>query len=189
MTKLFLIRHCQSVINTNGTIAGHSNTNSPLTETGCEQARMLALRATKEIKGLNHIYCSTATRARQTADFIVKKLGTPISYHNELLERNYGDLEGLSLDEFRKNMPDDWNEFELTRNVASGESIQDVFDRANGIVQTAFRSDNHSNIAIVTHLGVIRALMAVRDGTAPTAWPSAVYPLGSICTITSHDTD
>lgn len=189
MTKLFLIRHCQSVINTNNIIAGHSNTDSPLTETGLEQARMLALRIAKEVGRPDHIYCSPATRARQTADFIVKKLDIPISFHHELLERNYGDIEGLSFDEFKKNMPDDWAEFERTRNVSSGESIQDVFDRANAIVQTAFRDDDHSNIAIITHLGVIRALMSVKEGTKPTAWPSAVYPHGSICTVTTNDTD
>jgi len=189
MTHLILLRHCESQININDMIAGHTHTDATLTVEGEKQAAKLAKRVQEAHPGIEHIYCSTAMRTRQTAAFIVETMGIPISYHDELLERNYGKFDGMTMTDAAKKYPEEWAVWKKTREVEGGETAQQVSDRAGSISAKAFTTDGHNTIAIVTHLSVLRAFMG-RDGNGEiNSWPLHEYGLGSISTIKTYDAD
>ena len=189
MTRLILLRHCESEINVNNMIAGRTHMDAALTRGGEEHAKRLAKRLKSHYGDIERIYCSTAMRARQTGAAIIDLMSIPISYHDELLERNYGKFDGMTKKDAEKNHPKDWAVWKKTRYIKGGEGVQEVADRVASIVNKAFTSDGHDVVAIVTHLGVLRAFMG-RDGDGKIeSWPIHEYALGSVSSITTHPTD
>ena len=87
---LYFVRHGQSVANAQGVIAGQFD--SPLTETGLEQAR-LAAEASVSL-GITHIAASPLVRARQTAEAIAWRLRLVANLDHRLMERATGAATG-----------------------------------------------------------------------------------------------
>ena len=94
----YLVRHGESVTNRDSIVSGHLD--SPLTQKGEEQARQ-----TKEIFGNLHFddaYSSDLQRALKTGEIIY---GQKIPRDHQLFdlrERNFGRLEGQSVEEWHK---------------------------------------------------------------------------------------
>src|SRR5688572_19962610 len=92
MTQLILIRHGETLWNTQHRMQGHAD--SPLTEDGLRQARQLAQRLTQiEFKAL---YSSDSGRALETARIVAAATGHEIIVDSRLRERNFGVFEGLT---------------------------------------------------------------------------------------------
>ena len=93
MKHLYFVRHGESVMNKEGFFSGVTDT--PLTETGQEQARQagLSLQDTK----IDCIVASPITRAYDTAVIIAKEIGydpAKIITCDDLVERDFGPMEG-----------------------------------------------------------------------------------------------
>jgi uncharacterized phosphatase len=92
MTELYLVRHGETDWNRQRRIQGL--TDIPLNDTGRAQAR-----ATGELlarRSWDAVYASPLARARETAAIIAGELGLPgPTLLDALVERNYGDAEGL----------------------------------------------------------------------------------------------
>ncbi|HWH07485.1 MAG TPA: histidine phosphatase family protein [Candidatus Paceibacterota bacterium] len=82
MKTVYFVRHGESEGN-----AGplRQSPDTPLTELGKEQARIVAARAAK--LSFETVLSSTYARARETADYIVDKTGKPIEYTDLFVER------------------------------------------------------------------------------------------------------
>lgn len=80
--NLLLARHGESEWMVRGDEAGF---NSPLTDKGCRQARLLGrwLAANQEIDA---IYASTLIRARDTAEIVAAELHLPVKFDDDLRE-------------------------------------------------------------------------------------------------------
>src|ERR1700681_4650301 len=94
--RILLIRHGETQWNRAGRIQGY-HADSPLTATGCEQARALGARLDRE--GLDALYSSDAGRTRETAEPIGAATRLPVVHYKALRERNYGAFEGRSFTE------------------------------------------------------------------------------------------
>ena len=75
--EIYFIRHGQSVSNSiPGYVVGQ-DANSPLTEKGWLQARLLGRRFARERPEFDRIYSSTMTRAIQTTEAMLESMGQP----------------------------------------------------------------------------------------------------------------
>jgi broad specificity phosphatase PhoE len=104
--KLLLIRHGQSVANTEGRLQGQFD--SPLTDLGRDQARALARRLEREGWSISAIYASDLKRAAETAEILAAELHAPLSLDERLREYDVGILTGLVWPEIEHVHPDIW---------------------------------------------------------------------------------
>ena len=153
--KIYVIRHGQTELNVKGLINGHIPDN--LTGAGREQARLASENLPKSIK---HIYSSSLTRARQTAEIINEVLQVPTTYHDELKEVNFGDLEGTPFLEEHKarhvNLDYDWG--------PSGENFEEVKRRVLKLLTEIHEENSDGEALIVAHGGIVRLLTFLQSG-------------------------
>ena len=93
MTKVYLVRHCESLSNEMKVAAGH--TDYDISERGAQQLRYLAERF-RNVQ-LDIIYSSPLRRAYKTALAINKYPGVEVVKEDRLIEKFLGELEGKPL--------------------------------------------------------------------------------------------
>ena len=94
------LRHGESIGNAESRWQGQSD--YALTEKGRKQARALANRWKSEAVKFDLILASPLVRAKETAEIIASTLGVKVEFDPILLERNIGEMEGLTVEEVRK---------------------------------------------------------------------------------------
>lgn len=151
--NIYLIRHARQ----NSKLC---NVNVSLSDTGRRQAHLLAERL-KDYK-IDAIYSSHYYRAKETASIMTSMLLVPHIIRKDLREIDYGDLEGNS-DAYNK---EHFHEFFEKRDTLEqdimfphGENGQQVFERSFRVLKEIICTD-YENVAIVTHGGTIRSLVA-----------------------------
>lgn len=157
MIKLYLIRHGRQ----NSSLC---NVDVPLEEAGTRQAELVA----KRLKNydIEALYSSNLIRARQTAEIIGKELNLVNNIEDDLREISFGALEGLNDVEIKSRFGDFIEQRARADSdlaCPDGETGKDVFDRAFPVLLDIIRrakEANIHNIAIVSHGGVIRTLVA-----------------------------
>ncbi len=157
--KLLMIRHGQTDANKNEIVYGHLDL--PINEEGAKQVEIMAEQLSAH--HVDVIYASPQTRTRQTAEVVSAKLNLPIVYKDELVERDFGSLNGQSWkDILEKYGPDyrhrdfrqeyDYHEF-------GGEDVADVKKRLRVFLD--FVKQTHTDdqvILVITHAGIIRLM-------------------------------
>ena len=149
MTYLYLVRHGETDWNRARRIQG--TTDIPLNDTGREQARATGrLLSGRQWDG---IVASPLSRAFETAQIIAEELGLPEPTPLEaLVERNYGEAEGLTGDELAARFPGETP-------VEGREERSAVAERAlPALVELAGHGPDRS-IIVVSHGGVIRTVL------------------------------
>ena len=132
-----------------------------LSSSGIQQAATIAKRLASE--PISHVYSSNLTRAVQTARIVVEPHGLTVERLNDLAEMNFGDLEGLSVDEIQQRYPDifhSWMTTPTTTQFPNGESFKHMTARVIGVLDWLVSRHSNESIAIVTHAGVIRLMLA-----------------------------
>ena len=152
---LYLVRHGETEWNRQRRIQG--STDIPLNETGRVQALETAMLLTAAGPGL--VVTSTLVRALETAEIIARILSvdlpTPVA---ELVERNYGEAEGLDYLQIETRFPD--------RSLVPGrESNHDLAARSLTALLSVARSSEAEATVVVAHGGVIRAILGEIDPT------------------------
>ncbi len=153
---VYLVRHGESVANLNKKFSGI--TDVELSENGRKQARV----AGQSLKGekISHVYSSTLQRARDTARIICGEIGFDehsIITEDCLVEVDFGVFENLTWDEIYANYREEsekWMEQQHRYIFPEGEGYDDIIRRIS-----AFIDNVPDNSLIVTHFGVIQAVM------------------------------
>jgi probable phosphoglycerate mutase len=151
VSRLFLIRHGETVGNASRTVQLPDN---PLSPRGVAQAERLARRLGSE--GIAHILSSDFARARATAEHLQGVTGVPLTFEPLLQERNFGDLRGTPYADLGFDM------FEPDYAPPNGETwpaFHARVDQAWARVQ-ALAAATHGRLAVVTHGLVCRSLAA-----------------------------
>ena len=151
-SKWFLVRHGETDANKEGRMLGRSDT--PLNETGREQARQLAEKLRSH--SIDLIITSDLSRARETAEIIAKTTGAEILYEEGLRERHHGEAEGMLRDEAAKKYG---ALYTYDSTVPGSEGYKDVEERAWKTLIAHKKNHTHKNVVIVTHGGVLRTLI------------------------------
>ena len=162
MTELYLIRHGETDYNLQGIVQGRG-VNTPLNETGKEQARLLAKRfASSE---LDAIYSSPLTRALQTARCVADACGIEqIPTDPDLEEMSWGIYEGQQqspeLSGAFEEMKRRWHDGEHGFHVEAGESLRQVQSRGVAAIERIVAAEQGKRVLVVAHGRFLRILLA-----------------------------
>jgi probable phosphoglycerate mutase len=152
VTLLYLVRHGETDWNRAHRIQG--STDVPLNDTGRDQAaRAAGLLARRTWDGL---YSSPLSRALETATIIGAELGldAPVQLP-ELVERNYGEAEGLTGRQVMRPYPG-------TTPIPGRETREQVEARVMPVLVALAEAHEGGRLLVATHGAVIRTvLMAV----------------------------
>ena len=164
MYHITLLRHGESEGNFSGVIQGQSD--YPLTPTGQAQAHKLASFWASTGTRFDLIISSPLLRASQTAEIIAASVKAPIEHDSSWMERNFGQLQGVRLDEINQRTPpvDFFHPFEPVG--GNGESQMDLYDRASQALQNVLRLPAGSYL-IVSHGGILNKALYVIMGITP----------------------
>lgn len=159
MGKIYFIRHGQTDSNSGRRFQGRINT--PLNATGLQQAQKMA-DYFKDID-IDVIYSSSLDRAMHTAEFLATSKQLKVISVDELQEISFGSWEGLSYNEINEKWPRQIELFFANPDQClppEGESFDVAQKRAvQALKKILQREGEQKNIAIVTHGGIIRALV------------------------------
>src|SRR5580692_9681607 len=126
--ELWLIRHGETAWSLSGAHTGR--TDLPLTAAGEEKAAKIRDKLTGHQFDL--VLVSPMERARRTCE--IAGFGAQAKIDPDLLEWNYGEYEGRTTDDIRRDRPD-W--FLFRDGVPNGETIEQVADRARRVIARA----------------------------------------------------
>lgn len=158
--ELILIRHGETDWNLKQRFQGQRDI--PLNSSGLEQAAKVGhYLADREI---DTIYSSDLIRAYDTALKISNyQQGLEIKTRPGLREMNFGEWEGLTYQEIRKNYPEiikKWYQDPISAKPPCGESITDFQGRVVDEFNKIIKESNEKNIIVVAHGGTIRIYLA-----------------------------
>jgi alpha-ribazole phosphatase/probable phosphoglycerate mutase len=109
------------------------------------------------------IYSSPRSRALESARILAAAPACPVEIVAELREIDFGDFEGLSYDEIALRYPDlyrQWMERPTEVQFPHGESFAEMRARVLRAFERIRRELEEETVAIVSHGGVNRILMA-----------------------------
>ena len=164
------LRHGESIGNAESRWQGQSD--YALTERGRAQARALAERWKSEAAKFDLVISSPLVRAKETAEIVASALGVKIELDPILLERNIGEMEGLTMEEVRK-IPQPPYITPYDPIGGEGEGDWALFLRAGQALHDLVRRPPGSYL-IVSHGGLLNQLMNAIIGIAPHVDPSGV---------------
>ena len=161
MATLLLIRHGETDWNAEHRWQGHADV--PLNARGREQATTLAEELAPE--GVDAIYASDLSRARDTAEIVGEHLGVPVVLDPDLREIDVGSREGLTGDEVGDRP---WD----------GEDHESHGERILRAVRTIAERHPGQRVAVVSHGGSLRRIQVAVYGMAlPVLENCAVWEL------------
>lgn len=160
--QLILIRHAETVANVQRRWMGWNDT--PLTERGEAQAEAVARRLSAEVTDAVALYTSPLPRARRTAEVIGRALGLEPVPLDGLREINFGDMDGVTLEEMKTHYPDLYERWQDRRNMEfawpGGERRSDFFRRVIATCNDILSRHRQGTVLIVAHGGTLRAMLA-----------------------------
>lgn len=172
-TVIGLLRHGQTNWNIDFRLQGV--TDIPLNETGIEQARtagQVIAKSAHEGNSWDLILSSPLSRARDTAVMVSEALGVSgISIEELLLERSFGEAEGLSHEEWKAKYDD-------TNHVPGGETLEQLEARAWILLQRLLDQHEGKRVLTVSHGALIRTLLRL---VSKGEFPREGERLGNAC--------
>jgi alpha-ribazole phosphatase len=158
-TRLLLIRHAQPSEEARGRCYGRLDIG--LSTRGQRRAQLLA--RTLDRIPLAAVYSSPASRALETARPLAATHGLAPMVEDALREIDFGELEGRTYDEIRADRPElyhSWMETPTRVEFPGGESYTQLRARAIRARDTIRTRHDGQLAAIVSHGGILRAMLA-----------------------------
>ena len=170
MNTLVLLRHGESQWNKENRFTGFTDVD--LSEKGVEEAKAAGV-SLKDIR-FDQVYTSTLKRAYHTAELAMAAAGQTVPFirHDDLRERDYGDLTGLNKDEMRKKFGEEqvhiWRRSYDVR-PPGGESLQDVVARVTPYYTEHILKDLAAgkNVLLAAHGNTLRAVLIILGENTP----------------------
>jgi broad specificity phosphatase PhoE len=154
MSQIFLVRHGETEWSLSGQHTGRSDI--ALTDWGRAQAEMLG----QFLKGRNlAAWTSPLQRARETCRLAGFE---DAQVDGDLIEWNYGDYEGRTTAEIRKQVPN-WSVWDSP--IVNGESLEQVGARATSVIERVIAPKR--DVALFAHGHILRILAACWLGLPP----------------------
>jgi len=169
---LLLVRHGQSEANLAGLLLGRLD--SPLTEVGRHQAKLLGEVFAARPTVLHRLVTSPLLRARQTSDAIAEALAgggragerVEATVDERFVELDYGELDGRAPGDLEAGLWDGWRSDPSWR-PPGGETLEEVSARvATACAELASEAANH-DVVIVSHVSPIKAAVSWALGGGP----------------------
>jgi probable phosphoglycerate mutase len=181
-TVTHLLRHGQTEHTPERRYSGRNEL--PLSRTGRAEAEAAAVRV-KEL-GVEVVVASPLRRTRETAEVVAAALGLPVEFDDDLVELDFGELEGLSGDEAREKHPLAARRFMTDVTVAApgGESVAGVASRVTRARERILRRHAGRTVLVVSHVTPIKLLLSAGLGVGPEVVHRVFLEAASLCTVT-----
>ena len=158
VTRVFLVRHCQTVGNLDGIFQGGVDTEP--SERGLQQLELLALRF-RNMK-IHRIITSPQGRAVKTAEAINKYHGLDVETEKDIREISVGDIDGRKWAEVPVLYPEAATAWNLTPSEfvsPGGETMREVFHRVSAAFEKIAAENTGKTIVLVSHGCALRNLL------------------------------
>ena len=185
---LVLLRHGQSQWNLENRFTGFHDVD--LTENGVNEAIEAGESLKKAGIHFDQAFTSTLKRANRTANLALEAAGqadllTSMIAHDDLRERDYGDLTGLNKDETREKYGEDqvhiWRRSYDTP-PPGGECLKDVVEnRVKPYYEANIKNlvmEQGKNVLIAAHGNSLRAMLIILGVETPETINHAEIPTG-----------
>lgn len=181
MNYLVLLRHGESVWNKENRFTGFKDVE--LSEKGVIEAKQAGVL----MKGIafDKVFTSTQKRAYNTAELALAAAGQThtLTKHDDLRERDYGDLTGLDKAETAKKYGDE--QVHIWRRSydvppPGGESLKDVVARVTPYYEAHIKPlvKDGKNVLLAAHGNTLRAMLIILGEYTPETINSAEIPTG-----------
>ncbi|MDQ4145368.1 MAG: histidine phosphatase family protein [Actinomycetota bacterium] len=160
VTRIWLIRHGTTEWNLNKRAQGQADI--ALTEKGRAQAKEVAVALSAF--SLEAVVASDLVRAVDTARPVAQEQGLEVRCDPAFREIDQGEWTGLPTDEIRRRWPDLWGAARHYSTRPGGESPAQVRARALEGLEKIVREHPGGTVAVVSHGGTIRWLVAEAMG-------------------------
>ena len=174
-TKVYVIRHGESVGNLHRICLGH--TDLDITELGAKQAEKTA-EALKDVD-FAAIYASDLIRAVHTAEPHARMRGLEVGTSEDFRELYFGTWENASVlmlkEKFHDQFTIGWRQNFGTFTAPEGESVVEMAERVEEGIKRIAQEHRGKTILLTSHAAAIRALWGKITGHTPSEWADA-YP-------------
>ena len=157
--RLLLVRHAETEESARGRCYGTLDVG--LSDAGREQCTLLARSLSRE--QIAAVVSSPRVRAIETARSIAEPHGLEVAVAADVRELDFGELEGRTYDEIMVSLPElysDWMTQPTRVRFPGGESYADLHARAVAAVEALHAEHRGRVVVLVTHGGVVRAVLA-----------------------------
>jgi probable phosphoglycerate mutase len=180
-TVTHLLRHGQTEHTPERRYSGRNDL--PLSRTGRAEAEAAAVRA-KEL-GIDAVVASPLRRTRETAEIVAAALGVTPEFDDDLVELDFGDLEGLTFQEARERHPLAARRFGSDVSVAApgGESVADVSARVARARRRILSRYAGRTVLVVSHVTPIKLMLAAGLDVADEVVHRVFLEAASLCTV------
>lgn len=187
MNYLVLLRHGESQWNLENRFTGFRDVD--ISENGVREAAEAGERLKAAGIAFDQVFTSTLMRAYHTAERALRNAGqenllATMIKHDDLRERDYGDLTGLNKDETRKKYGEEqvhiWRRSYDVR-PPGGECLKDVVEnRVRPYYTKTIKPlvDQGKNILIAAHGNSLRAMLIILGEETPETINKAEMPTG-----------
>jgi len=150
MTTVYLVRHMETEGNLKQIFQGHCDT--PASPMGRRQMQWLEER----FKSVHYdcVYSSPLRRAVETAKSIISYRQKPLVLKDELIEIDFGELEGKTLEEISADTPEVYEKLMKERNSfvpPGGESVKEVYERMRKVMDQIVTENSGKTLLVVSH--------------------------------------
>lgn len=185
MTEVYMVRHCETVSNNKGTLAGWIDTD--ISEKGARQLEELSKRF-EDIR-LDALYSTHLKRAVLTAEAINSGSHIPIMTNDKFLEIGLGSYEDVPVVDLPREEIEHWVDTPHLFGSPDGERMTDVMARGyEGLMEVV--SENRGKvIGIATHGGCIKATMTKVYGYPPDRMDLVPWTFNTSVTHLFYDDD
>ncbi len=162
-TVVYLVRHAdtinENVIRNTNETSQMINEKEILSIKGEEDSKNLSQN--EELKNIDIIWCSSYTRAKQTAKYIASENNLQINLDYRLNERKLGNLDEIAVFMSDKKTREPSQEQLLCPKfkTSDGESAEDTNKRMTDFLNETLEKYKEKRVAIVSHGGSIKFLL------------------------------
>ena len=187
MTRLFIIRHGQSITNIDKIFTGRLD--SPLSDLGIMQAEKTAEYIVNNYH-IDKVYASDLKRAFKTGEIVAEKFGIDAIPVPELREICGGVWEGMVFDDVPVKYPE---EYAVWKNdlgsfcAIDGESAKEVYDRISKAIIKIAEENDGKNVAIACHAFAIRTFLCYARGKGVEELQNSSFVTNSSISIMEYD--
>ena len=156
----------------------------PLSRTGRAEAEAGAARAAE--LGIEVIVASPLRRTRETAEIVAAALGLTPEFDDDLVELDFGEIEGLTFEEARERHPLAARRFgsDVTTAAPGGESVMDVGTRVARARRRILERHAGKSVLVVTHMTPIKLMLTAGLDVDEDVVHRVFLEAASLCAVT-----
>jgi alpha-ribazole phosphatase len=185
LSRLLLVRHGNTKLNNAKRFWGQ--TDVELNADGIRQAEKLRDRLATE--KIDSAYASSLSRTRLTAEIIASRHQLCVTALAELMEINFGFIEGLTFEEVSQLHPElaeVMSKWAIKPKFPGGESLDNLDNRVRKFLKRLQKHEPEETILIVAHAGTLRLMICNLMGIGAEHWRHIHLDLASLSILETH---